>query len=334
MITEASLIPSVSQFIQAQGWNDIGNVKLRGHIPDIVATKGNQIVIVEAKAEAGSIESAIGNLLHMKRAAHLTYLALPRTRITEAVQRTLKQFGIGLIEVDSDGKVREVLKPAENAPLLSIMNRVFGKQRVEKRKIKLRKSSSLEHLFRSRGLILILKLFFLNPGSEFYANKIAKMTGLSAPYVAKELVTIHRIGLVNRREEGGLILYSIAKKSLIFEELKRIFLKYELIDEIVSRDLPTEKIKYALIYGSFAKGTETAASDIDLLVVGDIEEDALLKAILKTQSKIAREINYLLWREEELTLKARAKVPLIRELAKTPVIMIVGEEDEFKRSIE
>jgi predicted nucleotidyltransferase len=333
MITEASLMPRVFQYFQKMGWKVVPDMKLRGRIPDIVATKDGKIAVVEVKATSGNIENAMATVLHLRKAANLAYLALPNSRISKTVLEALKPFGIGLIAVDDEGNATEMLAPSESIPLPSVINRVFGKQPHKKRRVRARKSS-LEHLFRSEGLIQILKLFFLSPGGEFYINEIARRTGLSPPYVAKELATIQRIGLVNRRERGGLVLYSISKSSLIFEELKRIFLKYELIDEIVSKGLPAEKIKYALIYGSFAKGTETASSDIDLLVIGDIEEDILLKAIMKIQAKVSREINYLLWHEDELAEKAKAKIPLIREISKSPIIMIVGGEDEFKRLIE
>jgi len=57
---------------------------------------------------------------------------------------------------------------------------------------------------------------------------------------------------------------------VIHDELKRIFMKYEFLDELLASKLRTERVKYALIYGSFAKGTEGEKSDVDLLVVGGL----------------------------------------------------------------
>ncbi|MDE1878902.1 MAG: nucleotidyltransferase domain-containing protein, partial [Thaumarchaeota archaeon] len=142
------------------------------------------------------------------------------------------------------------------------------------------------------------------------------------------------IGLVTRRTQGNLVFYKINNKSIIFNELKRIFLKFEMLDEIIAKDLSGEKIKYALIYGSFAKGTESQSSDIDLLVIGDVNENTLLKSISKTERTIGREINYLLWKEEELMDRVEKKIPLINEISKTSIMMIIGDEDEFKRLIK
>jgi predicted nucleotidyltransferase len=90
----------------------------------------------------------------------------------------------------------------------------------------------------------------------------------------------------------------------------------------------------ALIYGSFAKGTETTKSDIDLLVIGDLDEDLVLRAVSKTEKKIGRQINYIFWTPKEFAQKARQKIPLLADILKTDVIMIIGEQREFKRFIK
>ena len=194
--------------------------------------------------------------------------------------------------------------------------------------------SSLEKLFRSRAQIFILRLFFLNPAGEFHLNDIARKTGLAPSVVAKECAVLLSLGLVKKSVRGNLTIYQINRESVIHDELKRIFMKYELLDELLSSRLRTEQVRYALIYGSFAKGTEGGRSDVDLLVVGGIDEDSLSKAVNEVERKTGREVNYILWREKEFAEKVRSQIPLVRELSKTPVMMVVGEESEFKRFIK
>ena len=79
---------------------------------------------------------------------------------------------------------------------------------------------------------------------------------------------------------------------------------------------------------------ETASSDIDLLVIGDIGEDSVLRATAKTVRDLGRQVNPVLWTEREFSEKAMQKIPLTRKLAKTPVIMIVGDSSEFKRLVK
>jgi hypothetical protein len=70
------------------------------------------------------------------------------------------------------------------------------------------------------------------------------------------------------------------------------------------------------------------------LVIGDVNENALLKSISKTERTIGREINYLLWKEGEFMDRVEKKIPLINEISKTSIMMIIGDEDEFKRLIK
>ncbi|NHI04332.1 hypothetical protein DYY67_1190 [Candidatus Nitrosotalea sp. TS] len=130
-----------------------------------------------------------------------------------------------------------------------------------------------------------------------------------------------------------MMLYKIRTKSPIAEDLKRIFLKTESIGQAIMKDLDTQKIKFAFIFGSFAKGSETSTSDVDMLIIGDVNEDDALRSILKTEKRIGREINFILWTEKEFLEKVEKEIPLIKEISKTPVIMIAGDEYELKRAI-
>jgi len=320
----------VEKYLEKKGWKISHEVKLRGRIVDMIATKDGKIMAIEVKGGAGNIQRGIEQALHQKNASNFSYLAIPKDRSTKAILNSCQNLGIGLLLV-SDG-VEDVIKPVKSYALPSVKNIIFKEKKKSQKVVSVK--SSLESLFRSRAQILILKLLFLNSSSEFHANDIARKTGLAPSTISKEMPLVYNIRLILRRSQGNLVFYKINNQSIIYNELKRIFLKFELLDEIISRDLSKEKIKYALIYGSFAKGTESQSSDIDLLVIGDVKENALLRSISKTEKTIGREINYLLWKEEEFLERVKRKIPLIKEISKTPIIMIVGDEDEFKRFIE
>jgi predicted nucleotidyltransferase len=194
----------------------------------------------------------------------------------------------------------------------------------------------LERLFTSRARVKILETLLLNRGEEFHTRDLARRTGVSAPYVMKELHNLKRLGILAEKKRGNMIFYGINKSSSIVEDLKRLFLKTEsvgasLLDALKGKE---KMIKYALIYGSFAKGNEVTSSDIDLLIIGEISEKAVVGSVMKAQSRIGREINYILWTEQAFREKAGQKTSLLREIYRTPVIMIVGDADEFKRSIK
>jgi predicted nucleotidyltransferase len=192
----------------------------------------------------------------------------------------------------------------------------------------------LERLFTSKTRVNILEEFLLNPGIEYHIRELARIVETTPIYVQKELKNLESLGLLGSRRKGNMVLYKLQTKSPIVEDLKRIFLKTESIGHAIVGELDTKKIKFALIFGSFAKGIETPTSDVDLLIIGNVNEDDILRSISKTERRIGREINFILWTEKEFLQKVRENIPLIKEILKTPIIMIVGDEDEFKRSIK
>ncbi len=193
----------------------------------------------------------------------------------------------------------------------------------------------LERLFVSKTRVKLLEQFLLKPNQEYHIRELARIVHDIPINVQKELKNLQGAGLLTHRKQGNMILYKLNKSSPIVEDLKRIFLKTESIGkEIFSGLHDRDKIRYALIYGSFAKGTESESSDIDMLIIGSINEDTILKSIQKTEKQIGRTVNFLLWTEKEFAEKIHTDIPLIREILKTSVIMIVGDENEFKRFIK
>ena len=117
--------------------------------------------------------------------------------------------------------------------------------------------------------------------------------------------------------------------------MRKLFLKTTALGQQLKSSLPQlKKAKYALIYGSVARGEALETSDIDLLVIGDIAEENLIAGIRKVEEKMGREINYILWSEKEFEKRAKTKHHLLTEIADNPIIGLVGDEDEFRRTVK
>ena len=232
----------------------------------------------------------------------------------------------------ADKGIKEIVRPEYTAPLKSVQKKLLESKPVKTTKV-IETKSPLELILHSKSQILILKLLFLNPAKTFHQNGIARKTGLTPPAVSKSIANLTKLGLVTRRSQGSMSFYRTNRQCIIFDEMKRIFLKYEIFSSMLSDNLVDEDVRYALVYGSFAKGTENESSGIDLLVVGNVAEDCLLDVIVKIEKDTGREINFILWTENEFMGKAQKRIPIVREILKTLVIMIVGDKNEFKRSV-
>lgn len=196
-------------------------------------------------------------------------------------------------------------------------------------------TSGIDRLFGSKTRVILLTRLLMNSDKRFYIRELSRDLGIPYSMLYKEAHNLRDLGIIEEEARGKVTLLSVNKNLPYFAELKGMLIKTAGLGYLMKDAFEgLTGIKYALIYGSFAKGTERVGSDIDLLVIGSVDEDALLKAVSKVQTDIGREINYILWTEKEFLEKARSRIPLVREISRTSVIMIAGEENEFKRTVK
>lgn len=191
----------------------------------------------------------------------------------------------------------------------------------------------LEKLFTSKTRVRILGILISNPGREFHLRELSREVKITPIYVKKELQNLEELNLVLKTKKGNLSLFQINRNSPIFTELKSIFMKTEYFGELAKKSLKKLKIDFAFIFGSFAKGIERKESDIDLFVVGDANENDLLQIIQKIEKRTGREINYILWKKTVLMKRAK-KHHLLNEIARNSIIMLIGDENEFRKIIK
>ena len=88
-----------------------------------------------------------------------------------------------------------------------------------------------------------------------------------------------------------------------------------------------KNIKTAFIFGSFAKKNEDSLSDIDLMIIGNPDEDLLIPEIIKIENGIGREINYHIFSAEEWAEKIKQKDNFIENILSGEKIFLIGEKN-------
>ncbi|HEY4831100.1 MAG TPA: nucleotidyltransferase domain-containing protein, partial [Waddliaceae bacterium] len=88
---------------------------------------------------------------------------------------------------------------------------------------------------------------------------------------------------------------------------------------------------FGFIYGSTASGKESANSDIDLFIVGDLGLRDLANILSEARKNLRREINSTVYSEKELKEKIKERNPFIQQVLHRPRIWLMGDENEFKK---
>ncbi len=178
----------------------------------------------------------------------------------------------------------------------------------------------------------LLALLFGQPQRAFFTNELIRLTGSGSGAVQRELAILSSCGLLSCRTLGSQKHYQANAESPIFHELVQIVQKTFGVAQPIRAALePYEPhIKCAFIYGSVAKHTDTAASDLDLFVVSDkLTHPDLINALLPAEVQLVRGINTTIYSSAELKEKVGLKNAFLLRVLEQPKIWVIGNEQDL-----
>lgn len=176
----------------------------------------------------------------------------------------------------------------------------------------------------------VLGLLLLAPDEALHGREIARRTGLPSGTVIRELNRLVDAGLLKRDKRGNQSLFSADRSCPVFEEVAGMLRKTSGAADVIASALTpmSEQIETAFIYGSFAKGTARAGSDIDVLIVGAVNLGAVIDTLHPVQKLVGREINPKVFSSREWQAKQQAKNAFVMEVRANPKIFLIGDTDE------
>ena len=178
----------------------------------------------------------------------------------------------------------------------------------------------------------LLKLFLTNPERSFYMQEIGRILGKKPGTFQRAINNMVSEGILISEYKANARFFNVNKKYPIYNELKSIVFKTVGVQGSI-RELLEEigKVKFAFIYGSYAKAKETYFSDIDLAVIGNADEDKLIKELDRLEEKFQREINYKLYTFKKFKKEIEEKEPFILAIIRDKKIMLIGNESELRK---
>jgi predicted nucleotidyltransferase len=188
-------------------------------------------------------------------------------------------------------------------------------------------SKTTEKIFGSRIRAKILGWLFTHPEESFFVRQMASILKEDPTNVSREMANLEELGILRSKRNGNLKNFTVNRECPFFEELKSLILKTAGVAGRIRAALERlAGIEYAFIYGSYAKGDEKTDSDVDLLILGDVDMDHLDSNLVKLEKMLGREINYVLYDMDEFKAKKKANDGFLRDVLKGKKIMVVGTE--------
>lgn len=173
----------------------------------------------------------------------------------------------------------------------------------------------------------VLGLLFGKPDRSFYLREIVRAAGGSPGAVQRELTALAGAGLVVRSRRGNQVHYQADRNCPIYSEIKSVVTKTVGLGDALREALEplADRIRFAFVFGSLAAGTETSASDTDLMVVGDVRFGEVVAALQSAQERLGREINPTVYPPAEFLLRIRAEDPFLTAVLRGPKLFLIGD---------
>ncbi len=175
----------------------------------------------------------------------------------------------------------------------------------------------------------VLAVLFGNPARSFYANEVIGLAHSGTGAVQRELARLEASGLVTVTRVGKQKHYKANAASPLFEEIRALAFKtFGLVDVLRAAFEPVaSSISAAFIYGSIAKGQDTAASDIDVLVISDSLAYADLFTVLEEASaRLGRKVAPTLYSSTEFAERAKRENAFVTRILAQPKVWLIGDE--------
>ena len=177
---------------------------------------------------------------------------------------------------------------------------------------------------------VLLALFYSRPDEAFYLRQIVRVTGGGQGAVQRELKQLSRAGIITEYRQGRMVYYRANRDCPIYEELHRLMTKTAGLADVLRESLEplVSRIDFAFIYGSQASFTAGPGSDVDLIIVGDVEDLTLHRAVTEAEGRLNRPINYTLLTRKEFNLRRKEKDGFLSRVLKGDKIFVVGEAQD------
>jgi uncharacterized protein len=152
----------------------------------------------------------------------------------------------------------------------------------------------------------------------------------------RELHLLVQAGILRRTVWHKQVYFRADTACPIFEELKSIVLKTAGMADVLRTALIelSDRIEFAFVFGSMARGRQNSESDVDLLIVGDVSFAEVVSTLSETQTKLGREINPVVYSHEEFSAKIQSKHPFMQNVLSKEKIFLIGDDRGVDRVVE
>lgn len=191
------------------------------------------------------------------------------------------------------------------------------------------KAALSDLLFPNQYRRKVLGLLLMRPDQQIHLRELARVIGAAPGTLKKELDALCEAGLLRAERVGNQVRFCANTAHPVFPELQALIRKTIGLADALRLSLAplAGRIDAAFVFGSMASGTESAGSDIDLMVVGDAGFAEIVDVTYAAQATLGREINPKVMSASEWQTKKAERNAFLQDVLNKPRIMLIGDAD-------
>ena len=217
-----------------------------------------------------------------------------------------------------DARLKSMPKSGMIMPILGVRNSLssFGRK-------------SLADALFTKTQQRVLRVLFGQPERSFYASELIRDAGTGSGAAQRELARLEESGLIVGAtdwqsealpgERGVAAVLGTAKYRV---ENGRTYGAAAGCPEAI-----VAAIRAAFVYGSVAKATDQAASDIDLMIISDsLTYGEVFGALERVTRSFGRKVNPTVYTAAEFLKRARTENAFVTRVLEQPKLWVIGAE--------
>lgn len=176
----------------------------------------------------------------------------------------------------------------------------------------------------------LFKWLFAQPSRSFYLNELRRLTGLGSASLQRELKRLADAGLVSSERVGNVRRFQANPNSPVYPELSSLAQKtFGVVALLKQALLPlSSSLRDAWLFGSVAKQSDTAQSDIDVMLVGDnLLLSRVLELLMPIEAQLGRKINPVCYTPTEFERRRAEPDSFVNRVLAQSVIGLLEEGD-------
>jgi predicted nucleotidyltransferase len=181
----------------------------------------------------------------------------------------------------------------------------------------------------------VFRWLFGQPERAFHLSELRRLTGLGSASLQRELNRLSEAGLVRSDRVGNLRRFHANANSPVYAELVALTRKTLGVQPMLREALLplAADLQAAWIYGSVAKQTDTAQSDIDVMLVGkNLLLSKVLELLVPLETQLGRKINPTCFTPAEFNRRRAEPDSFVNRVLAQPILPLTGETLEPARA--